>query len=195
MNNKYILLRHGNTIYQEEKKGFLYAIPEKDPVFLTEKGEGQIKIVVEKLADKKIDLIYSSDLARTKQTARIVAEKLGLEIIFDKRLRDINFGIFQGGEDEKYRNFFSSKKQKLFKRPPGGENWRDVKKRTADFLKEIDKKYSGKTILIVSHGDPIWLMNGLIKGFSEQVLVEKRRVDSPYSSSPGFYPSPGEFLE
>ena len=195
MRNKYILLRHGNTIYQEGKKGFLYVIPEKDPVFLTEKGKEQIKISAEKLAGKKIDLIYSSDMAGTQQTAGIVAEKLGLKIILDKRLRDINFGIFQGGEDEKYRSFFFSKRQKLFKRPPGGENWRDVKKRTTDFLKEIDKKYSGKTILIVSHGDPVWLMNGFIKGFSEQALLEKRRVDDPYSSFEGFYAGTGEFLE
>ncbi|KKQ67982.1 MAG: hypothetical protein A3F95_00250 [Candidatus Nealsonbacteria bacterium RIFCSPLOWO2_12_FULL_39_31] len=195
MNNRYILLRHGNTIYQEEKKGFLYLIPERDPVFLTEKGKEQIKISAEKLAGKKIDLIYSSDLVRTRQTAGIAAEKLGLKIILDKRLRDINFGIFQGGEDEKYRNFFSSKKQKLFKRPPGGENWRDVKKRTTDFLKEIDKKYTGKIILVISHGDPIWLMNGFIKGLSEQALLEKRRVDDPYSSFEGFYAGPGEFIE
>src|SRR3989344_5362693 len=174
MNNRYILLRHGNTIYQEEKKGFLYLIPERDPVFLTEKGKEQIKISAEKLAGKKIDLIYSSDLVRTRQTAGIAAEKLGLKIILDKRLRDINFGIFQGG---------------------GGENWRDVKKRTTDFLKEIDKKYTGKIILVISHGDPIWLMNGFIKGLSEQALLEKRRVDDPYSSFEGFYAGPGEFIE
>ena len=54
MNNRYILLRHGNTIYQEEKKGFLYLIPERDPVFWTEKGKEQIKISAEKLAVRKL---------------------------------------------------------------------------------------------------------------------------------------------
>ncbi len=195
MRNKYILLRHGETIYQTKKKGLLYPWTSVNSVSLTKKGKEQVKSAVEKLKAKNVDLIYSSDFLRTRQTAEIVAKILGLKIIFDKRLRDINFGIFYGGKIDEYRKFFINKKQKFFKRPPKGESWRDVKKRIIDFIKDIEKKYKNKTIIIISHGDPIWLLNGFLKGLSEKKLLEKSQIDDTFSSVKGFYPGPGEFLE
>lgn len=173
MNNKYFLLRHGQTIYQTEKKALLYPWPDF-VTGLTKKGEKQIKKVAKQLKNKKTELIYSSDFLRTRQTAEIVAKILGLKIIFDKRLRDINLGIFQEGKTDEYRKFFISKKQKFFKRPPEGESWQDVRKRTIDFLKSLEKKHKNKTILIISHGDPLWLLYGAIKGLSNQELFEKK---------------------
>lgn len=208
MNNRYILLRHGQTIYQTKKKKFLYPWPDFI-TNLTEKGKAQIKDVAKQLKNKKtcpvgsrhkrdsfgVVLIYSSDFLRTRQTAEIIAEILGLKIIFDKRLRDINFGIFQEGKIDEYRKFFINKKLKFFKRSPKGESWRDVRKRTIDFIKDIGKKHKNKTILIVSHGDPIWLLNGFLKRISEKKLLGKRQFDNTFSSIKGFYPGPGEFLE
>ncbi|PIR72126.1 MAG: hypothetical protein COU42_02260 [Candidatus Nealsonbacteria bacterium CG10_big_fil_rev_8_21_14_0_10_36_24] len=195
LKNKYILLRHGETIYQTKKKGLLYPWTSVNLVGLTKKGKEQVKSVVEKFKAKNVDLIYSSDFLRTCQTAEIVAKILGLKIIFDKRLRDINFGIFYGGKIDEYRKFFTNKKQKFFKRPPKGESWRDVKKRTIDFIKDIEKKYKNKTIIIISHGDPIWLLNGFLKGLNEKELLEKNQFDDTFSSVKGFYPGLSEFLE
>ncbi len=194
MENKYILLRHGQTIYQTKKKKLLYPWPDF-VTNLTKKGKKQAETAAKKFKNKKIVLIYSSDFLRTRQTAGIIAEKLGLKIKLDKRLRDINFGIFQGGKIGEYRKFFINKKLKFFKRPPKGESWRDVRKRTIDLIKDIEKKHRNKTILIVSHGDPIWLLNGFLKGISEKKLLGKRQFDNTFSSVKGFYPGPGEFLE
>ncbi len=194
MRNKYILLRHGQTIYQTKKKKFLYPWPDF-VTNLTEKGKKQAEAVAKKLKNKKTVLIYSSDFLRTRQTAEIIAEKLDLKVKLDKRLRDINFGIFQGGKIDEYRKLFINKKLKFFKRPSMGESWRDVRKRTIDFIKDIEKKHKNKTILIVSHGDPIWLLNGFLKGISEKKLLGKRQFNNTFSSVKGFYPGPGEFLE
>lgn len=187
MRNKYFLLRHGETIYQTKKKDFLYPWPSVKLVSLTKKGKEQVKSVVEKLKAKNVNLIYSSDFLRTRQTAEIVAEKLGLKVKLDKRLRDINFGIFQGGKTNEYRKFFINKKQKFFKRPPRGESWRDVRKRTIDFIKDIEKKHKNKTILIVSHADPLWLLFGTLKGLDEDRLFKNR-------NNKNFYPEVGQFL-
>jgi len=194
MRNKYILLRHGQTIYQTKKKKFLYPWPDF-VTNLTEKGKKQAEAVAKKLKNKKTVLIYSSDFLRTRQTAEIIAEKLDLKVKLDKRLRDINFGIFQGGKIDEYRKLFINKKLKFFKRPSMGESWRDVRKRTIDFIKDIEKKHKNKTILIVSHGDPIWLLNGFLKGISEKKLLGKRQFNNTFSSVKGFYLGPGEFLE
>jgi len=164
MKNKYFLLRHGQTIYQTKKKNVLYPWPEGKSVFLTRKGKKQIEKAANFLKKKKIDFIFSSDLNRTKQSAEIVGKKLGLKVYFDRRLRELNFGKFHSGPKEKYNRLFSKKIERFYKKPPGGENWNELKKRILDFLAEVEKKHKNKNILIVSHGDPLWFLAGIIKG-------------------------------
>lgn len=176
MRNKYILLRHGETIYQAKKLSILYSKKEQFTLSITENGKKRIKEVTKELKDKKIDLIYSSDYLRTKQTAEIIAKGLGLKIKLDKRLRDKDFGIFSGRRNSEHRKIYSSMKQRFRKRPKKGENWRDVRKRMADFIKQIDKKHKNKTILIVSHQDPIGLLAGFLKGLNEKELLEKKNL-------------------
>jgi isoleucyl-tRNA synthetase len=192
MNNKYILLRHGETIYQTKKNDFLYPWPDF-VTSLTKRGKNQIEVAADKLKSKNITLIYSSDFLRTRQTAKIVAKKLDLRVKFDKRLRDINWGIYQDGPVEDYCQFFSSKKQKFSKRPPKGESWRDVRKRALDLIKDIEKENKNETVLIISHGDPLWLLIGAMKGLNEDELLKKRSEKfDPYKD---FYPDVGEILE
>jgi len=188
MRNKYILLRHGETMYQAKKLDVLYPKAKNPFIHITKNGKKRIVIVVKELKNKGIDLIYSSTYLRAKQTVKIVAKELRLDIKFDKRLIDTNFGIFHGKPGEKYRGFFSSKKQRFSKRTPKGENWRDVGKRAIAVIKDIEKEYNGKTILIVSHADPVWLLAGYLKGLSEDELLEQRHVG-------GFWPDVGQYIE
>ncbi len=190
MKNKYFLLRHGQTIYQAKKLKKFYPYPENPPVTITKKGKEEIKKTAKKLKKKNIDLIYSSNFFRARQTAEIVVKELGLKIKFDKRLRDINFGIFRGGSMQKYRDFFSSRKQRFSKRPPKGESWRDVKKRMRSVIKNLEKKHKGKNILIISHADPLWLFDGILKGSTEEELLEKK-----YNKEEIFWPDVGQFIE
>lgn len=187
MNNKYIFLRHGETIYQTKKDGFLYSWPDFI-TGLTNKGKKQAGFATKKIKNREINLIFSSDFLRTRQTAEIAGQKLGLEVNFDKRLRDINWGIFCDGPIKNYRRIFYSKKQRFSKRPPKGENWHDVKKRMLDFIKEMERKYKNKTILIVSHGDPLWLLYGTLKGLNEKRLLTVRH-------NKNFYPDVGQYLK
>ena len=170
--NQYYILRHGQTIYQTKRRAWTYPWPEKKPVLLTKNGENQIKKAAKELKRKKIDLIYSSDITRTRQTADIVAQDLGIKIIFDKRLRDVNLGIYHGGRKDKFfRNFPKNLGYFYGKKPPRGENWGEVKKRIIDCLNDIDKRNQNKTILIISHGDPLWLLDGTMDGLDEKKLL------------------------
>lgn len=187
MNNRYILIRHGQTIYQA--KGWNIFYPDDNILSLTKKGEQQIRVVAKKLKNKDIDFIYSSDFKRTKQTANIITKELGLKVQFDKRLRDVEVGIWKGKTGDEFYQVFS-KKQRFSKRPKNGESWRDTKKRLKDFIKDIEKKHKNKTILIISHADPIWLMNGIFKGLTEKELLEKR-----YTGPGGLWPDVGQFIE
>ncbi len=174
--NNYYVLRHGQTAYQLKKADFTYPWPEKKPVKLTEKGIKQVEKSAKELKNKKIDLIYSSDIFRTKQTAGIVSKKLGVkEVVFDKRLRDFNLGVYHGDKKEKFYKDFPLAEESFYARPPkGGENWGGVRKRMFDYLEEIDKKHRKKNILIISHGDPLWLLEGVFKGWSDKELLRKK---------------------
>jgi isoleucyl-tRNA synthetase len=170
--NRYLILRHGES-EMNVKDILISTLPEKVPCTLTEKGKEQILKVAKKLKKEKIDLIISSDLLRTKQTAEIVAKEIGAKIIFDKKLRDIKFGIFEGKSLREYHSFWKSYNERFIKSPPGGENYNQVKARMYNFLKSIDKKYTDKTILIISHQRPLAMLEGALKGYSIEEFREK----------------------
>jgi len=172
-NNYYFLLRHGEALLN--KKGIVCCWPEKIRCPLTRKGKEQVKNQAEKIKDKKIDLIFSSDLLRTRQTAEIVGEELGLKPKYDKRLREFNLGIFNGKPLEETNQFFGKIIKKFKIRAPKAENYTDLKKRMYDFLKDIDNKYSGKKILIISHEAPLTMIVGAVKKLSNRGILEYRK--------------------
>jgi len=186
--NHYFLLRHGQTIYQKEEREILYKASEHFELELTEEGKKQIEAAAKILKGKKIDAIFSSDFLRTRQTAGIVLKELGLEPVFDERLRDINMGDFHGRSFLEYKKYFKDKKERFKKRTPGGENWEDVIKRLKAVIKDIEKEHEDKNILIISHGDPLWLLAGIIKGF-------KKEEDFLNIRDTNFYPSVGQLME
>lgn len=85
------LVRHGQTAWNLEKKTQGHTdIP------LNEKGRNQAKLLAQVISNLKIDKIISSDLLRARETAEIINEKIGKNIIFDERIREINYGILEG---------------------------------------------------------------------------------------------------
>jgi isoleucyl-tRNA synthetase len=168
--NKYFLLRHGESLSNIE--GFLSSFPEKRENHLTLKGRNQITKVAKALKKEKIDLIFSSDLLRTKETSEIVAGLLQKEIIFDKRLREINFGSLNGEKIEAYVKFTPSLEEKfILKFPEGGESLNDVRKRLYEFISFVENNYQNKKILIVSHETPLWLFWSILRGYNEKEAI------------------------
>ena len=142
--NKYFVMRHGGTICNLTDK---ICSNVEDSDGLTEEGRKQVLDSVQFLKDKKIDLIISSDFSRTKETAEIAKKELNIDadkIIFDKRIREINAGIYDGKTWVEYPHFFKGAEG-------GGESLLDVKKRALDFLYDIESKYEDRNILIVTH--------------------------------------------
>ena len=178
MNNTYFILRHGETPYQLnqlKKEKIIYPWPEPSPILLTEKGKKQIENVAQKLENKKIGLIFSSDIPRAKETAEIISKKIGIKPIFDSRIREIDKGIYKGKSTREYEKDFSDRKQRFFRRPLNGESRQDCRERMMDFLEEVDKKYRNKNILIISHGTPLYLLEGTVRGLKDEKLLEENK--------------------
>jgi len=177
--NKYLLLRHGKNIHQTEKKDIVYCYPDDpEPCVLLDEGNEEARAAGELLKDQKIDLIFCSDICRTRQTAVIVAGIIGFDIdkiIYDERLRDINWGIFGGKSKVEAWEFYNGEAMKKFKlAPPQGESWDECQERMVKMLVWLENKYAGKTILIVSHGDPLWLLESYVNGLGKEETLKNR---------------------
>jgi len=170
VNNKYFILRHGEAL--SNKKGIISCLPEKFHNPLSLKGKRQIKTVVPRLKKEKIDLIFSSSVLRAGQTAEIIAKELKIKPKYDKRLKEYNFGILNGKPIEEFRKILNPKKR-FENKPSKGETFVEIKERMSNFLKDIDKKYSNKNILIISHEAPITQLEAKIKGVSNQEFFKK----------------------
>lgn len=179
--NKYFLLRHGKTVHQAGKKDIIYNYPDDNPVCaLLEEGIKEAQLAGEALKGKNIDLIFSSDILRAKQTTEIVAELINYDpqkIVYDKRLRDINWGIFGGENKGKAWAYYDYDMMKKFELcVPQGESWNQCRERMVNVLNEIENNFEGKNVLIVSHGDPLWLLEGYMRSRSnEELILEKSR--------------------
>ncbi len=169
-NNKYFIMRHGqaeNNVLNIESSNY------KNNHHLTEKGKREVKSSLNKL--KNIDLIFSSDFIRTKETAEIIAKHFGIKrILYDKKLREVNVGILNNRPKKDYDNYFSSFEEEFIKSCPGGENLTELKNRVSEFIYEIDKKYSNKNILIIGHEYPLWLLFAGANGANIKKSIELR---------------------
>jgi isoleucyl-tRNA synthetase len=82
-------------------------------------------------------------------------------------------GIYHGGpRKDFYRDFPTHSKNRFNEKPPKGESWRDLQKRILKFFENINERFKGKTILIISHGDPLWLLEGAVKNWSFEKLLK-----------------------
>lgn len=162
--NEYLVMRHGES--ETNTKGIVSYEP-NDPFPLTERGRTQAKATALKLKEKGVELIVASPILRTKETAQIVAQTLGLseaEIIFDPRIAEVNTGDFNGCAVNEYRAYFTSTLEKFTKPTPNGETLEQMKIRVGDLIYDIEKKYHGKKILIVTHEYGVWMLDAVARG-------------------------------
>ena len=184
LKNRYFFLRHGQNNHQAEHQGIIYHWPDGNPpYYLTEQGKEEAKKAGETLKQDKIDCLFCSDILRCRETAKIVSEIIGYDkekIVYDTRLRDLNWGAFGGKTKEEYWNFYNNERIKAFELAIlGGESWNQCRERMVNLLNEIEEEFQNKNILIVSHGDPLWLLEGYIRGIDNQTLLEKRKEILP----------------
>ena len=170
--NRYIVMRHGQA--GSNVRNEASTNPERQQEnHLTEMGKEEVRTAAQALAKERIELIYVSPFTRTRESAEIVRETLGLPpdaVVEDERLREIAVGEFDGRRNEEYHAFFSSVEERFTKRPEGGETFADVRRRMGAVLYELEERYQGKNILILSHGDPLWLLQMAAAGAPAALL-------------------------
>lgn len=147
--NRYLAMRHGeaeNTLASRLSSA-------QHTNSLTERGIEEVRGRAGTLKVAPPTRIFASPVLRTKETAEIICEELGLpkdRLVFDDRLREIEFGEF---EERRLEEFIAWRNSHAYdEAPAGGESGLDVKRRFGEFLYELEQKYRDETILIVTHG-------------------------------------------
>ncbi len=144
-------IRHGET--ELNLKGVYYGFTDCG---LSEKGIMQAEDLADILQDVSFDAVISSSLARAVTTAVIVSGYTPDMIITDERLKELDFGDWEGmhhseirkNHREAWENWSNDWKNAA---PPRGESFRDIYSRVRNFIEDILQEYRGKRVLIVSH--------------------------------------------
>ena len=127
-------------------------------VGLTERGRAEIALMSERLAAEQVAALYASPLQRTRETAEIVAARLGLPIEFRDELIELDFGEWTGATFDAIRadpRWLAWSTQRSLATIPGGESMRQVQKRVVETLLDIADRHREEPVAVVSHGDVI----------------------------------------
>ncbi len=148
------IMRHGQTDWN-----VIHKLQGKTDIPLNETGRLMAKNAAKEYSDVHFDVCFCSPLKRASETAEILLRDRHVPIIYDDRLREMSFGVYEGVE-----NTFAVEDlpiNLLFKSPEkytvpviGGESFDELFMRTGEFLKQkvFPLLEDGKDVLIVGHG-------------------------------------------
>ena len=175
----------------------------RDPdVELSETGEGQAEALGRWLAalddDERPTAVLSSPFRRARSTAEIAARALGLPVRVDERLRERDFGAFDGmtgvGITEQFPDEARRRQLlgKFYYRPPSGESWADVALRIRSLLATEALAHDGERLLVVAHQAVIMVFRYVLEELEEQELLDIDRREQVANASFTRYDSDGE---
>ena len=143
----FLLVRHGETDWNFERRVQGHA---DRP--LNETGRAQARALAEELAGEPIDAVYSSDLVRAHETARVVAERRGLPVTAVRDLREKHFGSWEGLTDQEVLARFPEARRGHW---GDGESTAEVNARVVGALRRIAESHPDGRVLVVTHGGPL----------------------------------------
>ena len=159
-----LLIRHGESEANRQNVFAGHFNPD-----LQHKGILQAELTAKYIAENyKVDKIYSSDLTRAYKTAKSLGDLLGLEVIPDQRLREINAGKWEGEKYleliDKYPEEFGLWLNDIGRATcPDGETVKQLGERVMEALTEFAKNNDGKTVAIGTHATPIRVTQSIIQ--------------------------------
>jgi probable phosphoglycerate mutase len=168
-----IVIRHGETPWNREKR-----MQGTTDTQLSEVGLAQAQALGRRLAGRGFAALYTSDLARARDTARAIAEHTGRDFVTDSRLQERRFGIFEGLTAGEIEERFPEQHARFVSRDPdyevpGGECARRFSERCLGCLSEIAGRHRGEEIVVVTHG---LVLDSLYRAAQGLGLGERRPV-------------------
>lgn len=153
--SRLLLARHGLTESNSTRRFAGYSDVELNAV-----GCKQVEKLRDRLANEKIDAVYSSDLRRALVAAEVISSGHKVDIVTCSELREINYGSVEGLTFDEISCLYPDIAESItnFNRGlkfPTGESFEEFIERTSKFLGRLEKHSPSQTILIVSHSGPL----------------------------------------
>lgn len=161
------MIRHGRSLGDDENRieGAGWDAP------LTATGVKQAQLLAERLLREgyQFDVLYSSPLQRAKRVAEIVAEKLELEIVFDKRLEEMHTGFLGGMTFAEAESIYPEPEGgwRSYDRIPEGECPIDQLARVMRFYAELVDKHMQDSVCVITHGGTVDCLLNIIYGLPQ----------------------------
>jgi broad specificity phosphatase PhoE len=161
LSNHYFVMRHGHSLANQQ--GIIVSRPENGvPGFgLSKRGESQVSTAIPpgSLLDMST-MIISSDFKRARESAEVIYKILKCEtaIRSDVRLRERNFGSLELSTDDNYARVWNMDESNPDNQLLGVESPNQVMRRVSALIAEYETDFSGKTLLLVSHGDALQIL-------------------------------------
>lgn len=157
MATTFLLARHGETEWNRDGRW-----QGQSDIALSTLGLAQARALGERLAGEPVAAVYSSDLTRTRETARAIAGALArpVEVRLDRRLREVDVGRIAGltrrEVAESFPEFWAAlRDHPIDTRFPGGETFRELEARALQAVREIAARHPDDTVVVVTHGGVI----------------------------------------
>jgi broad specificity phosphatase PhoE len=170
-----LLARHGQSDWNAARRWQGHA---DRP--LTEKGRTQAQALAERLAHIELDAVCSSDLRRAADTARVVADAQGLELVQLPELREVDVGSWSGLTRDEAEERFPEGFARWREGFPGwedGEEYDDMAERVIGAVVEIALAHEEGRALVVSHGGPIRAIHAAALGLDVHEYRRLRPVE------------------
>jgi 2,3-bisphosphoglycerate-dependent phosphoglycerate mutase len=156
-----LLTRHGETDWNAERRWQGHSDPP-----LNGRGREQARELAAMLDG--VDVIYASDLARARETAEILGERLSLEVRLDPRLRERSFGAWEGKTWDELEERSADELRRWQSGETHGaedsEPYEDFSRRVESFLEDVLRRHPEEQVLVVGHGGSIRAIHALAEG-------------------------------
>lgn len=128
---------------------------------LSERGQRQAVELGERRRNDGIAAVFTSDLGRAVETARIAFGGSGIPVHRDPRLRECDYGELTGAP----RSVIEEQRLRHMDEPfPGGESYRQAVERVRAFLSDLPAELDGQRIVVVGHAATRWALEHLLGG-------------------------------
>lgn len=161
LSNHYFVMRHGHSLANQQ--GIIVSHPENgvSGFGLSKRGESQVSTAIS--PDSLLNtntMIISSDFKRARESAEVIYKILNCEtaIRSDVRLRERNFGSLELSDDDNYARVWNKDESNPDNQLLGVESPNQVMRRVSALIAEYETDFSGKTLLLVSHGDALQIL-------------------------------------
>jgi probable phosphoglycerate mutase len=153
VDTRLLVVRHGETDWNRERRWQGHADPE-----LNDAGRRQARALGELVAGLRVEAAYTSDLRRASETAELAVAGLGLEVVAEPRLREIDVGEWSGLTTAEVEQRFPAGAER--RRAGGlgwdhGETYESLNARFEQALLAIAGAHPGRRVLVVTHGGPM----------------------------------------